>query len=144
MSRDAEGIFRPEDRGVRALIESAYEKIPPALPAMKGKFGGPKPYALSFILSKMGIGGFYFPFTGEASYNRDLPGISRPFVMAHEMAHQRGFTRENEANFIAYVVCMNSAEPELRYSAAMSALIYLLRSIHRNVPEEYEGLAASP
>jgi len=48
-------------------------------------------------MSYLGIGGVYFPFTGEANVNISMPHTSIPFTACHEMAHQIGFAREDEA-----------------------------------------------
>jgi len=37
------------------------------------------------------------PFTGEANVNISMPHTSIPFTACHEMAHQIGFAREDEA-----------------------------------------------
>jgi hypothetical protein len=45
-----------------------------------------------------------------------------PFTIAHVKAHQRGYAREDEANFIAFVVCIKSTEPYVRYSGFLHGL----------------------
>lgn len=44
--------------------------------------------------------------------------------MCHELAHTRGFMREDEANFIGYLACRKSDSPECRYSGVMLALVH--------------------
>jgi hypothetical protein len=135
VERNSEGLMILRDRAVtRDHVMEACEKFTgPALPHMR--FGRAKPFAWSRVLTLLGIGGFYFPFTGEPTYNRHLPAISLPFAMAHETAHQRGFARENEANFMAYLACRDSAMPELQYSAALTGLMYLMAALERGAPE---------
>jgi len=141
VARDENGVFRVSDRNaVTKFIEKEYDRDITGVTHARGAFGRAKPYALSFFLSSMGINGFYFPLTAEANYNQEIPDVSFPFVVAHEMAHQRGFARENEANFIGYTVCMNSSEPELQYSASVSAILYLLSNIRKNIPDKYKSL----
>lgn len=91
-----------------------------------------KPYMFSALMSKAGISGFYFPFTGEPVYNRHIVDVSLPFTIAHEYAHRLGFARENEANAAAYLLCLRAASPEIRYSAELTALTYLLSALRRN------------
>jgi len=83
--------------------------------------GAAKPIALSRGMSYLGISGIYFPWTGEANVNVDVPQIQLPHVTAHEKAHQLGLAAEDEANFVAFVACFNSPDPRLRYSAALFA-----------------------
>src|SRR2546421_2599 len=73
-------------------------------------------------MSHLGLSGFYMPFTGEPNFNAAQPDFDLPYVVAHEKAHQRGFAREDEANFIAFVVCVNSTNPYVRYSGYLNAL----------------------
>ena len=99
-----------------------------------------KPFMLSALMSKTGISGVYIPFTGEANYNRNMPNLSIPFSVAHESAHRLGFARENEANLIAYLTCLRSASPEVKYSAELYVLSYMLSAIHKNDELLFEKL----
>ena len=83
----------------------------------------------SKAMSKAGIGGFYFPFTGEANYNSCLPESDIPFTAAHESAHRMGFAKENDANFVAYIMCRESPLADIRYSAELTAVSYLLAAL---------------
>ena len=66
------------------------------------------------------ITGVYTFFTGESNLNVNMPDYTLPFTAAHEFAHQRGVAREDEANFIAYIACINSDDPYIKYSGALS------------------------
>jgi hypothetical protein len=90
--------------------------------AAKGVFSDPKPLALSRLASWAGVTGFYIPFTGEVTFNPDIPTVELPMAIAHHKAHQRGYAREDEANFIGYVVCVNSTDPYVRYSGYVYGL----------------------
>jgi hypothetical protein len=67
-------------------------------------------------MARAGISGIFIPFTGEPHYDAHQPASSLPFTLAHEMAHQRGFAFESEANFVAAVVCLRSDHPYIRHS----------------------------
>ena len=47
----------------------------------------------------------------------------------HEMAHQRGFASENEANFIAYLTCIAHPDVDFQYSGYLNALSYVNRAL---------------
>ncbi|HEV7890933.1 MAG TPA: DUF3810 domain-containing protein [Pyrinomonadaceae bacterium] len=112
----AEGYTTPDTpRVVRILEESYAGEAELSNFAVEG-FGPPKPVYFSDALTRLGISGVYFPFTGEPNFNADAPDFERPFSIAHEMAHQRGFARESEANFVAFLVCAHAADPFVRYS----------------------------
>lgn len=81
--------------------------------------------APSGILRRLGISGIYFPFTGEALVEKSHPWPEMPFNVAHEFAHSMGVTREDEANLVAYLACVSSNHPSLRYSAYLAMWCYL-------------------
>lgn len=99
----------------------------------------PKAVALSVPMSYLGITGIYFPFTGEANVNVNIPAYELPVTMAHEMAHAKGVGRENEANVAAYVLCITAEDEYLQYSGLMNAAAVMLNSLPE---EEYAELRA--
>jgi hypothetical protein len=100
-----------------------------------------KPVKMSGVMSDAGITGIYSFFTGEANLNVAYPDYCLPFTMAHEMAHQRGFSRENEANFMAYLVCIHSDDNYIKYSGYLSLYKYLISDLYRASPELYKDVA---
>lgn len=88
-----------------------------------------KPSLFGNVMSFTGILGYYNPFTAEAQYNTELPSSYLPFTLAHESSHQLGFAREQEANFIGYLIGANSGNTELKYSTEYFTLKSLLNSI---------------
>lgn len=136
----AEGRVVPNSLKTRALLREAYEATADLVLLPRGKFTQPKPVYFSGLLTRLGISGFYFPFTGEPNYNADAPDFQIVFSMAHEMAHQRGVARESEANFVAYLVCVNSRDPFVRYSGYRNGL-GVLSELHSREPEKARKLA---
>ena len=67
---------------------------------------------------------FYHPITGEAIVRADLPILTLPFTISHEIAHQLGYASETEANFIAYVVALNSKDPLFEYAMQLQLFTY--------------------
>jgi hypothetical protein len=55
------------------------------------------------------------------------------------MAHQRGVARESEANFVAFLVCVNSRDPFVRYSGYRNGL-GVLSELARLEPEKARRL----
>ena len=99
-----------------------------------------KPVALSGAMNLLQISGFYFPWTGEANYNRLQPGCSIPFVIAHEKAHQRCITSEDEANFFGFLACVRSDDPYVRYAGYLFAQRQLLNELFKIDPEAAKEL----
>jgi len=84
----------------------------------------------SRLISYTGIVGVYFPYTGEPNFNNDVPEPARGSSVCHETAHRQGFAREDEANFIAYLVCTNSGDDYLRYSGYFLALNHAMNRLY--------------
>ena len=83
-----------------------------------------------FILRSYGLLGnwrFLLSFTAEANINTLLPPPMLPFVTAHEMAHQRGFAREDEANYLAYLTTSKHPDVDFQYSGHLMALSHAMR-----------------
>ncbi|WP_180951156.1 DUF3810 domain-containing protein [Marasmitruncus massiliensis] len=95
----------------------------------------PKPLVNSWWMSMMQLTGVFTPYTFEANVNVACPDYSIPATMCHELAHTRGFMREDEANFIGYLACERSDSPDFRYSGVMLALIH---SLNRLASDDWE------
>lgn len=96
-----------------------------------------KPVVLSVPMTYTHISGVYTFFTGEANVNVNFPDFCTPYTTAHEMSHQRGIAREDEANFVAFLVCMESDDVYIRYSALVNLLQYVLSALSRADSELY-------
>ncbi len=94
------------------------------------------------LMSYRGITGIYTYFTGDANVNSAYPMYDIAFTTAHELSHQRGISRENEANFVAYLVTSASEDPYLRYSGALNMYQYVGNALYRTDPEKYREINA--
>ncbi len=90
-----------------------------------------KPSLFSYIENYLGFLGYYNPFTGEAIVNTKMPRMLEPFVTAHEIAHQLGYARENEANFVAYLAGSNSGSNVMQYSTYFYMYNYAIAELDR-------------
>lgn len=98
-------------------------------------YSTPKPVLLSNLMSYAGIVGIFFPFTLESNINVNVPFFILPMTMAHELAHQCGFMREDEANFIAYLACKQLDDPKMLYSGLFLAFDHSISTLERVNPE---------
>jgi hypothetical protein len=105
-----------------------------AAPVRGASSGSFKLSRVSFALSRLGLSGYYFPWTGEAQINAEMPRSLWPRVGAHERAHQGGFARENEATVIGILACLGSMDPTVRYSGALGLFVSLDRDLNRAEP----------
>lgn len=119
-------------------LDRAYRSITPSMRDVR--FSRPKfPEPSGYILTRLGISGFYFPFTGEATVDAELPEVLVPFTAAHEMAHQRGTAREDEANMLAYLACRRSGSWSSRYSGALGAYRRAAVALWRAAPDSFRA-----
>jgi len=107
--------------GVTALTER-YPWLP--RPAVRPKAAWTSP-----LLARLGIGGFYSPPTAEANVNVEIPPSDVPFSAAHEAAHQLGFAREDEANYLGYLICRLHPDVDFRYSGVFAASRHTQRAL---------------
>lgn len=119
---DGAPLTAPARAKVYELLEAAYQNEPLLADVAGTRLGPPKPVYASGVMSRLGLSGFYMPFTGEPNFNAAQPEFDLPYVIAHEKAHQRGIAHEDEANFIAFLVCVNSNDPYIRYSGYLNVL----------------------
>jgi len=122
---DQNGIFKlsMSITELSKIANEAYSKLSEDYPILGGSYGVPKPIILSELMSQTEITGLFFPFTMEANVNVAVPDYTIPSTMLHELAHLRGFMKEDEANFLSYLAGMKSGNVEVRYSSTMLALI---------------------
>ena len=134
---DEKGVFKVQDvKSLQKEILYQMNHLPAFLnPKNASSINSIKPSLFKGIMSYTGILGYYNPFTAEAQYNAELPATYLPFTFAHESAHQLGYAREEEANFIGYLVGKNSGNKELNYSTSYFVLKSLLNSLAEKNPE---------
>ena len=93
---------------------------------------------ISYVLTYMGFSGYLNPFTLEAQINSRLPQFKKITTSCHEIAHQLGYAKEKDANFLAVISSTNSTDPYFQYNGLCFALKYCLLDIKRNHPEYYD------
>lgn len=89
-----------------------------------------------------GFTGYYNPFTGEAQIKTTIPLFLQPFVTLHEIAHQLGYAKENEANFVAFLSGRHGTDAFLLYSVYYNLYRYAAREIHSRDEALYLSLGA--
>ena len=100
-------------------------------PQLDGFYPRPKALLTSDFMCQQHMKGYYFPFSMEANYNDVMQILNMPETMCHELAHLRGYIFEDEANFIAYLACIQSNDPFIQYSGYLGVLVYLNNDIYK-------------
>ena len=81
------------------------------------------------MYSSMGITGFFCGITGEAAVNPQIPHVTLPFCMSHEMSHRKSIAVERDANFAAFLACQANDNVEYVYSGYFMAYRYCLSQL---------------
>ena len=127
--------FSEKELGKEA--QKAYAVLAKEYSVFGGLYPVPKHVFFSHLMSWTGITGVFTPWTMEANVNVDISPYSIGSTMCHELAHLRGFMREDEANYISYRACMASDSLDLQYSGTMLALIHTGNALYRQNAERY-------
>src|SRR5690242_7808452 len=106
--------------------EEAYKKFP----FLKYTGTSVKSSLYGTVGDYLGFTGYYNPFTGEAQINTTVPQMLRPYIATHEIAHQLGYAKENEANFVGYLAAVNSQDTLFHYSCYLDLFLYTNREIY--------------
>lgn len=118
--------------------QEAYNNIPEEYNITKKAFPNVKFALGSSLMSNIHITGIYPYVFPEAIVNINTPIMSLPHTICHEMAHQRGFAREDEANFIAYIASISSDNPLMVYSGYYTAFTYSMNMLYEYDRESWE------
>ena len=102
----------------------------------------PKRSLLTPYFRRAGIDGMVDPFFLQILINETVLPFERPFVTAHEWAHVAGFAHEAEANFVAWLTCLEGDE-RMRYSA-WSFLVPRLLAAVPEASQQRLGSALGP
>ena len=95
-----------------------------------------KHFGFTPLYSSVGVLGAMGPFFAEAQVNEDVLPEQYPFTMAHEFAHLLGVGSEAEANYFAFLVCMQSDSDAMRYSGYFSLLPYVVVSARKLLSDD--------
>jgi hypothetical protein len=85
----------------------------------------------SYAGNYLGFQGYYNPFSGEGQVNTTVPRFLEPFITNHEIAHQIGYGKENEANFVGWLACKSHPSNAFRYSTYFDMYNYTVGEIAR-------------
>ena len=61
--------------------------------------------------------------------NTSIPSFLQPFTTCHEIAHQLGYAKEMEANFVGYLAARASGDPVFTYSSYLELFLYANRDL---------------
>lgn len=124
-------------KNIISELENGYDNVEILNLNKLGGYSKAKIILSSRWLSYTNITGIYSPFTGEANINTNQPLVSIPFTVLHEMAHQRGYGNESDANFLSYIACIENENPYVNYSGYFMALRYTASALSKVDYDEF-------
>ncbi len=140
LQEDEKGVFKNKNTlaPMATVVSKAYDTL--------GKKIGlesyvKKPLYISWYsrwISYLGMGGYYNPFFGSAQVNSTIPTMDYGMVISHEMTHQYGFASEKEANYMAFLNCLNSHNKDMQYSAYYNTLWRFLYEVYKIDREKFK------
>ena len=145
MPRDENGVLLYDD------FETLADKAGSGFYQLTYKFSGSifagstlpvKKLAWADLYTSMGITGVHMALTGEAAVNPQIPVMSLPFTMCHELAHRMCVATENDANFAAFLACLANEDIQFQYSAYYMAYRYCYSALYNAGTSETAAAAA--
>jgi len=130
VERTADGLYTTDEKALFDASATLYHPVEEIFPSLQWSDIRAKPAFFSRIMSRINFTGYFFPLTAESNINVDSPLCMVPSTIAHELAHQRGVSGEDEANFVAVVACMASDNIDYLYSGALMAYTYLGNALY--------------
>lgn len=128
--RNGDGLFSVPRSEILAESPEAYSALAVRFPFLAFSDRPPKAVHFSRVMSRLDFTGVYCPFTGESNVNMDSPACLLPSTAAHELAHQRGISSEQECNFLAILACTTCGRDDYAYSGWLLGYIYLGNALH--------------
>ena len=137
VDRDENGYIK-QDEDMYEEVVKAMEGLSDIYPILDGYYPKVKLAYCSDILDFMGIGGYTYPYTMEVTINKYTTYMDYGPLVAHEMAHHKGFYTERDANFIAFLAGTNSDSGLLAYSSYRYILGYVTDECYNTANEMYD------
>lgn len=141
--RDQKGLFAVPRAQILQESMSVYDRVSREYPFLKFSDRIPKGVHFSRIMSRLDFTGVYCPFTGESNVNMDSPSCLLPSTIVHELAHQRGFSSEQECNFLAILASTTCKKADYTYSGWLLGYIYLGNALYRADRTEWKEVYSS-
>ena len=110
--------------------KKCYDEAAVVYPCLQYKTPSIKSSVYGLLGDYLGFTGYYNPFTGEAQVNTTVPKFLIPYITLHEMGHQIGYAKEDEANFSGYLAAVASHDTLFQYSTYLDLFVYANREVY--------------
>ncbi|HMD00316.1 MAG TPA: DUF3810 domain-containing protein, partial [Ferruginibacter sp.] len=119
----------PSNSEMFSRTNKAFASIDSVYPFLKYHPVSLKSSMWGWIGNYTGFTGYYNPFTGEAQVNTSVPKFLQPYICCHEVAHQLGYGKEMEANFVGYLAASGVRDTLFNYSVYFDLFMYSNRNL---------------
>lgn len=119
------------------MVPEGYKSLKEEFPHLEYHPKSIKKSLFSLPLTYMGFSGYLNPLTNEAQINGLIVPYRFPVVGSHEVAHQLGYAKENEANFIGGLAAINHENIYFKYSGYTFLLKHCLIEIYKRDTDLY-------
>ena len=140
VERNEQGVYTVDRRSIIDKSPEVYNSLEARYDCLQGPDVKVKGIHFSRLLSYFDFTGFYFPLTGEANVNIDFPPSLFASTVAHEISHQRGVCKEQEANFLAVLSSLEYGDVDYCYSACLLAYTHLGNALYDANYEAWEKI----
>ena len=120
----------PNTQKLFVMTEDAYKNVANEFPFLQYHSRSIKQSMWGWLGNYTGFLGYYNPATGEAQVNTTVPKFTQPFTVCHEVAHQLGYAKEMEANFVGYLAAASSVDTVFQYSVYTDLFTYANRTLY--------------
>jgi len=124
------GLSYPSDKVLFQQASAAYDSLQKTYSFLAYKPVSLKTSLWGWFGNYASFTGYYNPFTGEAQVNTTVPKFLLPFTSCHEIAHQLGYAKEREANFVGYLAAKASHQPLFEYSVYLDLFLYANKNLY--------------
>ena len=132
VKRDANGDVIFDDFETLAVkAENGFDNLgyKHSSPVFAGATRPVKELGWADMYTSMGITGVTMGITGEAAVNPQIPAVSIPFTMCHEMAHRMSIATERDANFTGFLASTANEDVQYQYSGYFMAYRYCYNAL---------------
>ncbi len=112
------------------MTENAYKNVAKQLLFLQYHPRSLKQSMWGWVGNYTGFLGYFNPATGEAQVNTTVPKFTQPYTACHEVAHQLGYAKEMEANFVGYLAASVSKDTVFQYSVYTDLFTYANRTLY--------------
>ncbi len=131
--RDENGhlILRSDDE-IRAGLEQAAQRLSGEYPRLGLPVPNAKTSVVSQLVAGLNMSAYYIEPWRELVFTVNTKSRTRFMsVYAHEYSHFCGYHREDEANYLGLLLCLESDDPNIRYAGWLDVRNYIWSAVEK-------------